>query len=228
MTRRPTSSPANPHGTRTGRLRGGARPRARLLVVEDANTLPAELLKASGLSAAVIRRLRPHVAANVYADPRSGQIYGARLRPIGSIGPDGYVRLGRKLPGEEQYAHRIVYEAVNGRIPTGLQIDHKDGVRSNNAIRNLQAVTQAENNMLAIRRGNTPRGQDKVGAVLTDDLVRKIRATPGRAARDWAQEIGCDPRTVRDARAGVTWRHIKPCPRLRTSRRTRSRKTTRP
>lgn len=227
MTRRPSASPASPHGNRTGGRRSGARPRARLLVVPDASALPEALVKGSGLSAATIRRLRPHRNSNKYADPRTGQVYSARLSPIGTVGPDGYVRVGNQR-GQEQYAHRIVYEAVNGPIPSGLQIDHKDGVRSNNGIRNLQAVTQAQNNMLAIRRGNTPRGQDKVGAVLTDDLVRRIRATPDRAARQWAREIGCDPSTVRDARAGLTWRHIKPCPRLRTNRRTRRRKTTRP
>ncbi len=228
MTRRPTASPANPHGSRTGGRRSGSRPRARLLVTPNPSALPAELRRASGINPAIIRRLRPHPNSNKYADPKTGQIYSARLRPLGSVGPDGYVRVGNCGHGIEQYAHRIVYEAVNGPIPAGMHVDHKDAVRSNNGIRNLHAVTQAENNRLAAKRGNHLRGQDKPGAVLTDALVRKIRATRGKANAEWAREIGCDPRTVRDARVGRTWRHIKPCPRMPARQRPRSQKTTRP
>jgi len=192
------------------------------MVLPEASALPAELRKASGLSLATIRRLRPHAQANKYADPSTGQVYSARLNPVGTVGPDGYVRVGKWMPGAEQYAHRIVWEAVNGPIPEGKQIDHEDAVRSNNRIRNLQVVTPAENALLAIRRGHAPTGQERCNAVLSEALVRQIRATAGKKANAaWAREIGCDPATVRQAREGLTWRHVKPCPRLRTSKRPR-------
>ena len=43
--------------------------------------------------------------------------------------------------------HRIVWEIVNGPIPSGMQIDHIDGVRSNNNILNLRIASNSQNNM---------------------------------------------------------------------------------
>lgn len=37
--------------------------------------------------------------------------------------------------------HRIVYECFHGVLPAGLQVDHVDGNRYNNALSNLQALT---------------------------------------------------------------------------------------
>lgn len=47
-------------------------------------------------------------------------------------------------------AHRLVAEAFFG--PSNAHVNHKDGSRTNNAIGNLEYVTQLENNLDAIRR----------------------------------------------------------------------------
>lgn len=41
--------------------------------------------------------------------------------------------------------HRAVWEAFNGPIPEGLDIDHIDGDPSNNSLSNLQAISHSEN-----------------------------------------------------------------------------------
>lgn len=41
--------------------------------------------------------------------------------------------------------HRAVWEAFNGPIPEGLDIDHIDGNPHNNSLSNLQAITHREN-----------------------------------------------------------------------------------
>ena len=43
------------------------------------------------------------------------------------------------------YCHRIVYEAFNGLIKSGLVIDHKNGIKTDNCLENLQAISQSEN-----------------------------------------------------------------------------------
>ena len=42
--------------------------------------------------------------------------------------------------------HRLVYMAHKGKIPEGLEINHKDECKTNNCIDNLELVTRAENN----------------------------------------------------------------------------------
>ena len=41
--------------------------------------------------------------------------------------------------------HRLVYEAFNGPIPDGMQINHNDEVKTNNNLENLSLVTCKEN-----------------------------------------------------------------------------------
>ena len=41
--------------------------------------------------------------------------------------------------------HRLVWEAFNGPIPEGLQINHKDENKSNNSLENLEIMTPKQN-----------------------------------------------------------------------------------
>ena len=65
---------------------------------------------------------------------------------------DGYVK--HDLEGKTRYAHRIVFESFNPKMDlTGLVVHHKDGVRHNNHLDNLEAITNSEN-MLKKNVGN--------------------------------------------------------------------------
>ena len=60
----------------------------------------------------------------------------------------GYQRV-RICNSDKKYrchcVHRLVWEAFNGPIPEGLQINHKDENKSNNSLRNLEVVTPKQN-----------------------------------------------------------------------------------
>src|SRR5215831_3363679 len=43
------------------------------------------------------------------------------------------------------YVHRLVWEAFKGPIPSGREINHRDGNRTNNRLRNLELVSRSEN-----------------------------------------------------------------------------------
>lgn len=49
------------------------------------------------------------------------------------------------LNGKHFLVHRAVWEAFNGPIPEGYDIDHIDGNPKNNNLSNLQAITHSEN-----------------------------------------------------------------------------------
>jgi hypothetical protein len=55
----------------------------------------------------------------------------------------GYLRIGYK--GKQYLIHRVVWEMHCGAIPPGMQIDHINGDREDNAIENLRLVTPQQN-----------------------------------------------------------------------------------
>ena len=46
---------------------------------------------------------------------------------------------------KKYYIHRLVYEAFNGQIPEGLQVNHINEVKTDNRLSNLNLMTAKEN-----------------------------------------------------------------------------------
>lgn len=71
----------------------------------------------------------------------------------GYMSPNGYIKIS--LQGRSHLAHRLVWVLSNKRWPT-LILDHIDGNRSNNSLKNLREVGYAENsqNMRVRNRNN--------------------------------------------------------------------------
>lgn len=57
-----------------------------------------------------------------------------------------FVRYGNKIR-KRWLVHILVYETFCGKIPQGMQVDHKDRNRLNNKLDNLKLVTPSENNV---------------------------------------------------------------------------------
>lgn len=72
----------------------------------------------------------------------------------GTVTPRKYISV--TYQGKKYRAHRIIWEMYNGPIPSGMEIDHEDGDRANNKIRNLNLRSNAGNHLnMAKRRDNT-------------------------------------------------------------------------
>ncbi len=91
---------------------------------------------------------------------------GVKKAPVPS--PTGYCRV--MVKGKNYYVHRLVCEAFWGPPPApGLQVDHKDGTKSNNHYLNLEWVTNAVNIKRSYltnknRRSNAPKRSKPVYA----------------------------------------------------------------
>ena len=63
--------------------------------------------------------------------------------PSGSVNKDGYITISYR--GVVEYAHRLAWLHEFGIVPE-FEIDHKNGIRSDNRISNLREVTRSLNN----------------------------------------------------------------------------------
>lgn len=135
-----------------------------------------------------------------------------------------YVRYCFRYEGHQltKNAHRVMWRAFYGEIPAGLQLNHIDGNRQNNAMGNLELVTPSENGLHAARLGllasgnrhharRTPevmaRGERHGQAKLTEAQVREILRLKGYAT-DIARQYGVSATQIKDIRRGKTWKHV--------------------
>lgn len=64
-------------------------------------------------------------------------------KPVGWLENTGYYRT--TVGGRKKLNHIIIYEMLNGPIPAGMEVDHRDGVRTNNDPSNFRLLTKADN-----------------------------------------------------------------------------------
>lgn len=113
--------------------------------------------------------LRMIQAGRIVADPATGVVL-VDGRPVGTTNKrTGYNHV--YCAGRSMLAHRIVWLFANGPIPDGHVINHRDGNRRNNRLANLEAVTQRQNVLHAIR-DNRYRGTYPGEAVDADTAAR--------------------------------------------------------
>ncbi|EFC9528522.1 HNH endonuclease [Escherichia coli] len=78
----------------------------------------------------------------------------------GSVNKNNYINLG--IEKKRYYAHRIIWEMHNGTIPDGYQVDHINGIRSDNRIENLRIVKNSENSKNQKRKSTNKSGMTGV------------------------------------------------------------------
>lgn len=90
---------------------------------------------------------------------------------------NGYYMTGAQYDGKMYYfmEHRVIWVWHNGPIPNGLVINHKDYNKANNAIENLELVTQKENVAYSKCHQNPPRGEKSGKASLTNKQANAIK-----------------------------------------------------
>lgn len=100
-----------------------------------------------------------------------------------------------------------------GPIGTGAdcyQVNHRDGIKTNNAVANLEWVTRTENARHAARAGLTSRGVLRYNAKLSPPKVRAIREmlASGHSQSAAASRFGVHPGTIQAIADRKTWRHV--------------------
>jgi len=60
-------------------------------------------------------------------------------------GPTGSGYRGVCLLGKTRSLHRLVFEAFNGKIPNGMEVDHINMDKEDNSLSNLRLATRSQN-----------------------------------------------------------------------------------
>lgn len=112
--------------------------------------------------------VKTHPTLTNYGADEDGNIYNLKLgkKVTGTLNNYGY-RV-TSIGGNSVMFSHFVYECFNGEIEKGLQIDHKDNIRDNNKLSNLQKLTPSENNKKKFIDGYLRNGQKMHRVEVTD------------------------------------------------------------
>lgn len=125
-----------------------------------------------------------------------------------------YLRVCLCRNGKESYAsiHSLVMLAFVGIRPAGMQINHKDGVKKNNSLSNLEYCTSQENNLHALRNGlrALPNGERHWRAKLTEAKIMEIRSyiAAGMSQKAIAEMMAVSASTISYINSGRRWGHM--------------------
>ena len=89
-----------------------------------------------------------HPIFDNYLASKNGSIYSLKSKKILSKKKNngkGYLIFYLYDEKKNYYQHRFVYEVFNGKIPKCMVTDHKNGIRNDNRIENLQLLTPRQN-----------------------------------------------------------------------------------
>lgn len=111
-----------------------------------------------------------------------------------ALSPDGYLKT-MLLDDDGKYrswtVHKFVALAFHGAKPEGLEINHIDGVKTNNKPCNLEYVSKSENLKHAYKIGLiSPKiGSSNGNAKLTEQDVKEIREHAANSGRYYGRKM---------------------------------------
>ena len=149
--------------------------------------------------------------------PAPGTRAGRILKPVLDNGRYLSVSLYMNGKIEKVYVHLLVTEAFWGLPQKGFEVNHKDGIKTNPCLSNLEYVTHRGNVDHAVANGLTLKGMRNGSCKLNPKQVLEIRelVRTGIAPRIVAGKFGITCSYVGNIVAGRKWGWLKDSSQLR-------------
>lgn len=127
----------------------------------------------------------------------------------------GYLHIGLQINGRRhcEMVHSIIARTFIGPRPDGLEVNHKNTVKSDNSLSNLEYVTHQENinhyQAAGIKSGSF-KGSTNNFAKLTEPDVRNIRErlAMGEKMKSLAEHFRVTYETILSIKNRRSWVHI--------------------
>lgn len=164
---------------------------------------------------------------DILCDFEAGKVYGTRgpggirlsnPRELGFKHPNGYIYVSISCTGvkKQARAHRIIYIAAHGGIPEGMVVDHINGIKDDNRLCNLQALTPEDNSHKAkldgAYEGNSDPSRNK--RMIPYEIRREIayqNMVEGVSYKDLAIRYGVSKSTVGNIVHEYGWTDMTGC-----------------
>jgi hypothetical protein len=125
---------------------------------------------------------------------------------------NGYknITLGFKSRKKTFLIHRIVMLAFYGPPGGGMVVNHKDGIKYNNNLKNLEYITQKENIAHARENGKIPRGEQHYFSKFSEKDIIKVKKliADGLTQKEVAHLFNVRQPTIHKIITGKTWSHL--------------------
>jgi len=142
----------------------------------------------------------------------AGRVVNTRTRRLlrPQLAGGGYLRVQLQFEGrsKRELVHRLVIIAFTGPFAGGQESNHRNGVKSDNRLANLEKVTASVNMRHALVLGlrHSARGKRHSCNKLSEADVRVIRAAAGKPGqRALARQYGVTHRTVQQIQKRERW-----------------------
>ena len=144
-----------------------------------------------------------------------GEIYRHGIKKMGQyLSSSGYFQVVYQKDGTRTsyMSHRLVASAYCHGYAPGLEVNHINGIKTDNRAGNLEWVTSKQNSehYLANNKVTYKRGESHYGTVFTDRQVAIIRArvAAGEQQIGIANELGVAKSVISNIINRKTWAHI--------------------
>ncbi len=118
---------------------------------------------------------------------------------------DGYLLVGLSKNSQRKFftVHRLVMLAFVG--PDTRQVNHKNGIKFDNRVENLEYVTPKQNQQHALEMGLVKKGL-RHPVKLNLEVAEEIRKQKHLSNYAMAEKYGVSEKAIRDIKSNKTWK----------------------
>lgn len=143
---------------------------------------------------------------------RLGEVLGMRGRPVKPWSQRGYLFAKSTKPYKSWSIARLVAECFIPNPENKKEVNHKNGIKNDNRVENLEWATRSENQKHAFRMGlQKPNYGEKAGGVkLRSHQVIEIRklSKSGIGSTFLAKKYGVNHACIHSIVNNKSWKHL--------------------